>query len=65
MGRVAKGEDALFRSTLLLVSPRPAKRRVEAVLLDRLSASVFITWVCSEEPESNGLMPFRTPSSLT
>ena len=33
---VAEGEDPLLRAAPLLVAPRPADRRVEAVLLDRV-----------------------------
>ena len=44
---------------------RRTPRRSRARRAPASSASVFITWVCSAEPESIGLMPRARPSSLT
>ena len=39
MLRVAEGEDALLGARLLLVAPRAAEGRVEAVFVERLAQS--------------------------
>jgi hypothetical protein len=55
VGGGAEREDALLGAALLLVAARAAEGRVEAVFVQRLrSASVFMMWVCSDEPCRTG-----------
>ncbi len=52
----AEGEDALLGAAFFLVAARAAEGGVEPYLSSAcLRLSVFITWVCSEEPLSNGI----------
>ena len=59
----AKRENSLLGSAFFLVAASAAEGGIETVKIKRcLSASVFITWVCTDDPEVIGLMPRATPS---
>jgi len=58
----AEREDAFLGAGLFLVAAGSTERASKPYWSSAcFRPSVFITWVCSAEPESNGLIPRRTP----